>query len=57
VKVIRVETKTKEPLYKRWWPWTLGAVVLVAGGVTAGVLGSRSAASAPELHLPAVKNP
>jgi tetratricopeptide (TPR) repeat protein len=55
VKVIRVEKK--EPLYKRWWPWTIAAVVLVAGGVTAGVLASRSGSSTPELHLPGVKSP
>jgi tetratricopeptide (TPR) repeat protein len=57
VRVIHIENKQAQPLYKRWWPWTIGAAVLVAGGVTAGVLASRSGASTPELHLPPVRTP
>jgi tetratricopeptide (TPR) repeat protein len=59
VKVIRVETGARAvPVYKRWWPWTLGAVVLVAaGGVTAGVLGARAGSGPPTLHLPPVQSP
>jgi hypothetical protein len=57
VRVVRVADKV--PVYKRWWPWTILAGVVVVAGVTGGVLGARAAQSAqvPEARLPDVRSP
>jgi tetratricopeptide (TPR) repeat protein len=37
----------KQPLYKQWWPWTIGGVVLVGVAVGVGVgVGTHSSTSA-----------
>jgi tetratricopeptide (TPR) repeat protein len=58
VKIVRVEVEKKStPTYKKWWPWTIAAaVVVVAAGVTAGVLVSRDdGVSGPHAQLPGVR--
>ncbi len=58
VTIVRVEVEKKStPLYKKWWVWTaVAAVVIIAAGVTAGVLGSKDdGVSGPHLQLPDVK--
>ncbi len=56
IKIVEVEKKST-PVYKKWWLWTaVGAVVVVAVGVTAGVLASRDdGVSGPHAQLPAVR--
>jgi hypothetical protein len=52
-------TALPQPIYKKWWLWTVVAVV-VAGGATAVALGVQSAGTRPEttydlglqVHLP-----
>jgi tetratricopeptide (TPR) repeat protein len=42
VRVVEVERREKPvPVYKKWWLWTAVGVVVAAGAVTAGVLGSQ----------------
>jgi tetratricopeptide (TPR) repeat protein len=57
VKVIEVERKEKpQPIYKRWWLWTVVGAVVAAGAITAGVLGSREPpVDGPFAQLPAVR--
>lgn len=51
-----VEVEKKVPVYKRWWVWTLVGVVVVAGAVTGGVLGSQTPpVDGPFAQLPAVR--
>jgi tetratricopeptide (TPR) repeat protein len=61
VKVIRVEVEQKDkPAYKKWWPWTIFAgVVVVAGVTTAAVLATRpgDGCTGACAQLPAVRLP
>jgi tetratricopeptide (TPR) repeat protein len=52
VKVVMVEEREKDPVYKKWWVWTIVGGVVVAGAVTGGVLGSRSAQGGGEIESP-----
>lgn len=56
VRIIHVPEK-KLPVYKRWYLWTAVGLVVVAGAVTGGVLGSRAANAidGPSLQLPRVQ--
>lgn len=54
VKFVEVERKT--PVYKKWWLWTtVVGVVVIAGGVTAGVLLSKKNGPSEGLVLPGVQ--
>jgi tetratricopeptide (TPR) repeat protein len=57
VKVVEVPRAEKPtPLYKKWWLWTAVGVVVAAGAVTAGVLGSQTPpVSGPFAQLPEVR--
>jgi tetratricopeptide (TPR) repeat protein len=57
IKVVEVEKKAPPvPVYKRWWLWTAVGVVLVAGAVTAGVVGSQvPPVDGPFAQLPVVR--
>ena len=57
VKEVRVEVvKEQKPVYKKWWFWTaLVGVLVVAGGVTGGVLASQRKTTQEGLVLPGVK--
>lgn len=57
VKVVRVEVeKPQKPVYKRWYFWTaMVGVLVVAGGVTGGVLATQRKGPEEGLVLPGVK--
>jgi tetratricopeptide (TPR) repeat protein len=56
VKFIEVREKP-QPVYKKWWLWTIVGVVAVGAAVTGGVLGSQAAnaINGPSLQLPKVQ--
>ena len=57
VKVIEVEKKERpQPVYKKWWLWTLVGAVVAAGAITGGVLGAREPPlPGDSAQLPAVR--
>lgn len=57
--VVEVERKAEVvPLHKRWWLWTAVGVVLAAGAITAGVVGSQEPpVDGPFAQLPTVRMP
>jgi hypothetical protein len=56
--VVEVERRKKVPVYKQWWLWTAVGLVVAAGAITAGVLGSQEPPiDGPHAQLPSVRLP
>ena len=55
--VVRIEVeKQQKPVYKKWWFWTtMVGVLVIAGGVTGGVLATRGQRPEEGFVLPGVR--